>query len=363
MNNTDINRLFADDAVAQKNINEVGYNITNKPWMFFDKDALRVQPDTVYRLDSRNFRYYYRFLDSFKTSVAFYVSVTSSIASNKILPTSPYLTEWYQGFKSMDEAHKEMSRLADYGKFAHIVYADFMINKELEFDSLPYLAKNYKEINRLEYDNSNWVKHIERDILALHNWANEHEIKPMAIELMLTSREGFATAVDLVCEMTIGSGQNGKVLKNDYRDGKTQRVTAVIDWKSNFSLTKHKSFYQSNEMQLEASKRLVEENFPMFDIDRTFNVSFEGGISTAKAVMKDQTDRVNQPILIGKSSVTEFDLYWELYKAKYPLYRTPPRIQRPAGKASIGDVDSCNIESISPEELVIAKHREKEVAV
>ena len=56
---------------------------------YFDLAQLKRQPEPMYRLDSQNHRYYYRYE---KNEPVFYTSVTTLIKNT--LPTSPHLIKW-----------------------------------------------------------------------------------------------------------------------------------------------------------------------------------------------------------------------------------------------------------------------------
>lgn len=58
--------------------------------MFFDATKLKYQPEQLYRLDSANHRYYYRFDE--KGEPQFFTSVTTMIKNT--LPTSSHLIKW-----------------------------------------------------------------------------------------------------------------------------------------------------------------------------------------------------------------------------------------------------------------------------
>jgi hypothetical protein len=142
-------------------------------------------------------------------------------------------------------------------------------------------------------------------------------------------------------------------LKKDIKDGNVQEVLAIFDWKTS------KGFYQSHEIQLEACRRLVEENFPEFEgkIERMFNVAPKGE-KNLTCDMKDQTFALKN-VLLEDSSFNEFDVYLAQYKAKYPNFNKPKNVEYIRGNITLDGDDELEIISESPETIVIEKHREE----
>jgi hypothetical protein len=178
----------------------------------------------------------------------------------------------------------------------------------------------------------------------------EHEVRPIAIELVLTSKMGFASAIDLVCEMTIGTSANGKILKKDINNGTCQRVTAIVDWKSG------NGFYESHAFQLEAYKKLVDEHFPDLNIEKLYNLSPKA--DSLKCEMKDQTNVAGQKIILPDGTETTlFDAYWSIFKAKHPNFNEPRDIEDISGHVSLDYKNPYQIGGTNPNELVVQKHR------
>ena len=226
--------LFGEDIRVKTEIAEQGYAITEAPLWIFDEAALKAPPRQLYRFETSKYRYYYYFEDEEMTEPRFLISVTSSIASLELLPTSKQLIEWYASFPSMKEAYQQLQRLADYGSFSHVLYAKFWRDGGVSLDHMPYLVREYKIEAQLDYDNRHWIQKANRDLIALDNWAKLHNVQPLAIEIGLAGRDGYATFVDFVCKIDIGTGANGKILKKDLKDGTIETVTSVVDWKKQY---------------------------------------------------------------------------------------------------------------------------------
>ncbi|MCP4651288.1 MAG: hypothetical protein GY853_14565 [PVC group bacterium] len=316
----DERRQIADQA-------ETGYSVTDGSIFHYDEDAILTQPDPVYRIDARNGkRLYLKFEDDeLKTGPELYISVTSSIASYDILPMPKGLLIWQAKFETNAAYLKELNKLANYGTICHMCIAMYWRDGGFDLETIPEIIRQYQETHKTNYNVKQWVKKLKRDLMAVNNFAIAHNVKPIANELMLTGSAGYATAVDFICEMDIGTAKNGYgILKADEKNGAIRRVTAIIDWKSNFADDKDtKVFGLSCEFQLEACRRLVSENYPNLHVDKLYNVSFKGGFDSVKGpevIIKDQTDKALTIVDIGFDQIPVFDLYWCLYLANNPKY-------------------------------------------
>lgn len=364
MLNDFLEKEFEHEAEIAKN----GWAVAKSTPMIFDEMAFKVAPRQVWRFDSKYGRYYYEFLDELKTMPRFAVDVTSSVASFKVLPMPEQLVEWNRKFRTKDEAQAEMKKAADYGTFIHILNQNFFINNTLNLETIPDLVKIFKEKAMLNYDNSFWADRAIKDLVAMRNWAKEFQFKPIAVELMLIGSEGYGTAVDAIGYVTIGTGANGKVLKKDIKDGTIQEVLAIFDWKTS------KGFYKSHEIQLEACKRLVEENFPEFNdkIVKLYNVSPKGE-KNLTCDMKDQTyamksislehlqensEGLYEPVT---TRFSEFDVYLAQYKASNPNFNKPRDIELIRGNITFNGDNELEIYSESPERIVIEKNKVNQI--
>jgi hypothetical protein len=134
---------------------------------------------------------------------------------------------------------------------------------------------SYCQEERIKHSTYGWSDRLKQDVKAFEVFVKEHQVKPIAIEMPLISlKYKIGGALDLVCQMRIGTGQNGAVLKSDIKydkegnikEDKTRWITAIIDWKSG-----RNGFYPEHEVQLHLYKPLWEENFPNILIDSVFN--------------------------------------------------------------------------------------------
>lgn len=215
--------------------------------MFFDADALRVQPQPVYRIDFRGQRFYY-VIDP-EGKLVFYNHVTNIISST--LPTSPYLIDWLVAQGGREEGKAVADEAAEYGTFMHAMIQRFILTG-VDLDIIDSSIVEYCELNNV-FPREDWEDKIKNDLIAFAQFYNDRKVKPLAIEVVLVSADKrYGGAVDLLCELEF----NGK------------RIIAIVDFKSG-----RKQFHESHQLQLIAYQRLVHENFPDIKVDALFNWS------------------------------------------------------------------------------------------
>lgn len=259
---------------------------------FFNDDALQEQPETVYRLDSSGHRYYYTFDEDGEPR--FYVSVTTLI--KQTLPTAPSLIKWIAD-TGYEESQRYAAERASYGTFMHSQITELIINRKYDLNKLRERLVQYIETEQLPSDFINYTDDFKKDLLAFAQFMKDVELKPLAIELVLTNPEdGYAGAIDLAAEITIEEkGFFGEVYKTGANAGQPKetkqkrRIRAIIDFKSG-----RKGFFPEHEVQLHAYMKMWNMHFEAYPVEKVFNWSpknFTGDIPTYN--FKDQTDSKN----------------------------------------------------------------------
>lgn len=259
---------------------------------FFNEDALQEQPETVYRLDSSGHRYYYTFDEDGEPR--FYVSVTTLI--KQTMPTAPSLVKWIAE-TGYEESQRYAQERAHYGTFMHSQIAELLIARSYNLDTIRDRLKLFIESEQLPSDFMGYADDIKKDILAFAQFMKDTDLKPLAIELVLTNKEdGYAGAIDLACELNIEEkGFFGEVYKTGVNAGqpketkRLRRVRAIIDFKSG-----RKGFFPEYEIQLHAYRKMWDMNFEQYPIEKVFNWSpkdWRG--KTPSYNLKDQTDSKN----------------------------------------------------------------------
>ena len=261
---------------------------------FFDKDAIRVAPETLYRADTGSDRFYYT-VDE-KGEPFFYPSVTTMVGA--YLPTSPHLMKWMR--EKGAEAEVIKHERAAYGTLMHIMIKDFLLFDEINMDAniADLYADFFEDGKYIKYRTQcrdEWNHQLKKDLLSFATFAKEYHVKPLAIEIPLSNKSVCAAGtLDLPCIMKVPvSGAYGAKLKSGPNKGKrkvikTKRsMRCLVDFKSGRS-----GFYESHEVQLLLYRELWNKQFPDLKIKRIFNWSPAEWRTTPKYKLKDQTDSV-----------------------------------------------------------------------
>jgi hypothetical protein len=282
--------IFEKVRPVQIDLGVADYKAEEVKALYFNKDALVEPPYKLFRLDGKGGdRQYYEF--DGKGKPHFYLSVTTFIG--KALPTSPHLIKWIADMgEAAAEAYK--NERAAYGTFLHGAIEQLLINRKYDLNKLEDVLAEYLERKELKSSLlKGWVYELKKDILAFAQFMLDHNVQPMAIEIMLRSkRMGIAGAIDIVCKMDIEEkGEWGEVYKSGANKGKPKEtkklitIKAIIDVKSG-----RKGFYETHELQLHGYKKMFEENFPKTKIDRVYNWSGSAWRSSPTYKLKDQTE-------------------------------------------------------------------------
>ncbi len=266
-----------------------GITVEELSAMFFDGKALKSQPASLYRMDSNNHRYYYRW--DGETPV-FYTSVTTMIKNT--LPTSPFLIKWLID-KGGDNGKDEALERANYGTFLHTQCAELLITGKYNLDKLSEKLTIFLTKEKIQ-GKPDWEDELKKDILAFAQFVIDCKVKPLAIEICLYHpTDGYAGAIDLVCELDVEEkGYFGEVYASGANKGQPKeskritRMTAIVDLKSG-----RKGFYESFEIQLFAYKEMFEIHFPDVKLNRVFNWSPKEWKNTPSYNLKDQTGSNN----------------------------------------------------------------------
>lgn len=238
--------------------------------MFFSLDKLKHQPEPLYRMDSVNNRYYYRFENE---EPVFYTSVTTLIKNT--LPTSPFLIKWMVD-KGGDAGKEEALLRAAYGTFLHSQCAELLISGTYNLDDLPKKLALFTASEKITAEKE-WEEELKKDILAFAQFIIDNDVKPLAIEICLYHPlDGYAGALDLVAELTFNR----------------KRIMAIIDLKSG-----RKGFYESHEVQLGAYREMWNIHFPDTPIEMVFNWQPKAWKKKPTYNLQNQTNSQNIPKL------------------------------------------------------------------
>ena len=229
----------------------------NSRWLF-KLDEIPAPPP-LFRYDASGQRYYAEVTSA--GNVIWYPSVTTVIRATS--PMAPGLLQWYM--KNGADANKMRDDAAERGTEMHILIADYLTGRGVDLDG------------RSEFQ--------AKALASFDAFAKEYEVEPLAIEILLHSKDHvFAGTADLICRMTY----------------KGQRVTALIDFKSG------DSFYRDHAVQLEMYRLAWHEHDGnTHPIDCVCNWSPKDWRTKPTYNLKEQS---------GVSSVREVELRSQLFR-------------------------------------------------
>jgi len=296
-----------------KNEIDIGQDLTIEELrsLYFDEDALRLPPVKLFRMDSYNKRIYYT---SSEGVHEFFPGVTGFLS--KVLPTAPELIAWkVQMGEGADDYVKER---ATYGSLMHGQFAPLLINRKYDLDPIHEIIHEYCKEDEMIVDEIAWTRELKKDIIALANWINEFQVKPLLIEAPLCSRKyGVATLVDFFGKMILPEkGFWGEEYKSGSRKGQPKEtmkdceVYVFADFKSR----KKAYVTETDELQLAFGAEMIKENFPEFK-DKDIRL-YSWHPKDWKTVPGSHfTQHTN------KHSEREMELYSELYHLKNDVSR------------------------------------------
>lgn len=188
-------------------------------------------------------------------------------------------------FPTKEDMNLYVRRAAQYGSFMHAIFAIYWKQKHITREDVSTYLYEYMKREGISHElyYANWMDRIMGDLLAFQAFMIEHQVQPYAFEMPLWHPDGYATQIDLPCEMTVmEEGFHGEVYKQSsekygYKKGdpkKTKgrvRIKAIINFKS-----KQKGvFYSSEELQLDLERRIWNHWMEPhgLKIDRIFNWS------------------------------------------------------------------------------------------
>lgn len=238
---------FAPEASGQFDIMP-GMTVEEMKAMFFDKNALIEPQYPVYQLNTKGYRYYYKYDEQGEPQ--FYPSVTTILSQT--MPESPFLKQWRDKLGA-EQADRYRDERAAYGTFMHGLFGELLINRTIDLDDIQEKLKFYIEQKQLPADFIFYADDLKKDVLAFSQWVADYDVRPLAIEIALVSElKHYAGMIDLVCTLNTTEG----------------RKMAIVDFKSG-----RNGFTEEHELQLHLYRDMWQENFPEHTIDRLFNFS------------------------------------------------------------------------------------------
>lgn len=250
----------------------------------------------LYRFNKGGKRFYF---DLINDEIKLFPSVTSLI--DKVCPfPKNVVIELVDREGGSKEYYKFMRTKAAYGTIMHICINKYLTSgKDYETRSLTQATienvieeicdKSRVAPHKYKY----WADEIKADVRCLIMFLVEHRFEPVLIEgtgYFANENYWFAGAMDLIGYMDIVvKGFFGEVYKSGVNKDmpkeskKTERVLALVDWKSG-----KKGFFPAHAIQLKMYSMIAQEIG--LNIQRMFNVAPNETSTSFK--LKDQTDCV-----------------------------------------------------------------------
>lgn len=323
---------------------------------YFDKDALRLPPYKVGRVNFGKGRSYIRINPdgTLENPLRLYTSLTTAI--NTCCPMEDPLLDWYIKH-GRQEANRLLVLSQHYGTLLHLEIGKYLIEGLYDLDSCDDVVENYtSDKGYWQQECEGWADKLRVDMLAFIQFALDYQVKPLGIEYVLLSDRGFGTLIDLVCKLTVNEEVYwGEVYKSGERKGepkltkKPVEKTAIINFKSG----RH-GFYRSNGIQIECEKQLWEENFPDLPIDMACNWSPKEWTASPSYNFKDWTGDVSQMEIDAVLMLANVRYASKAESKEYMnisgVVSTPESIQAALGKESIADYCNRNFGSTPEKE-------------
>jgi hypothetical protein len=244
--------------------------------LYFNKESIIAQPEPVYKLDSPQAKFYYTF-DRMNYRPEYFMAVTSFLA--KVMPVPQQVIEKMVDLgKHAFNSYKNERAL--YGTMMDIEFNKFLLNRTYDMDAIPEVLGEHHAKSGSQVSLSEWIEEFNTDITAFAQWVHDYDVKPLAIGIMLVSRNlGIGGQLDLVCDM------NAECYTEKTPHAQRKRVRRVVDNKSG----KH-GFYESHICQVKAYGMIWDENFPEYPIDGIANFAPKKWTKVPTYDFKDHTD-------------------------------------------------------------------------
>lgn len=318
-----------------------------QPEKVLDTYSLLKRSYSVFRVSHNGSRIYYTLTNDVPT---FYISLTTLIRAT--VPKGESLIKWIAetGWK---ESRAWMNERADYGTLMHYLIGVFILEKKYDFAATSKICEDFCLFKSMIWKEE-WAEDLNSDLAAFMQFVIDYKVEPLAVELVLVSDDGYGTAIDLVCNMTVEEkGFFGEVYakggKNNAQGSpkestREKRICALMNFKSR----RNGTFYEEEEIQVEFEKRLFEKNFPDIKIDGIYNFSpKEWRGQTPTYSLKDQSDSLNKDKADALLAI-----------AKIELMKRLPKFTTVEGSVSFGRMPT--IKTISLEEYVVEQWKQQQ---
>lgn len=258
------------------------------------------QPEVIFRMDNNGRRYYYKFDEN--QEPIFLTSMTALIKNT--LPMSEEIFKWaVNNFKTYNEYIEYVRDRAFYGTFLHLQCAKLLMKQKYVINDMKDYLQLYIDEHKLNHSFMSYLSDLKKDLMAFAKFVIDRKLKVIAIEMVLSSKDGYGGALDIVAEMYAGEVYKSGARVGLPKEDESIRAEVIIDIKSG-----RKGFYESSEIQLGGYKEMWNEHFPERKIERIYNWSPAEWSTVPKYKLKEQTNSNNLkklPLLVELNKIVE----------------------------------------------------------
>jgi len=216
-------------------------------------DLVPTEDKIIYRMRNAGLdgRYYFE-IDG--NTVKTYIGVTTKWS--KLLPLDPGLIFWMKS-KTPEEQEEILQDTSRYGTFGHIMFSSYFKSQQMDLNKVYGYILRHQQAEKFILDEPTqiqWEERVKNDLFALEQFRADKNIKPLAIEYIVTHEAddecpvSYAGAIDLVCEM----------------DFNKKRVIAIVDYKTGAIRPNHAH-------QLTSYQYAWNKKYPDYKADMIFN--------------------------------------------------------------------------------------------
>lgn len=262
--------------------------IESDQYMYLCQELKKISLPVLRRISYNGNRYYFETLES--GEVILYSSGTTLI-SDGYVDRSDALSQWKLKQRILGNDPDAIAReRSDFGTIMHVLFGHIAMGKKIPFSEggIRRYIKSIEDLKiekeRVAFIADKYAIEFLEDIRSFIKWIKDYNVKFLAIELMLRSKEYMvATAIDGIVEMDKktkvkgffgrtyqrASGEHKKGDPMEEEREEITRVINVIDFKSG----RDGNFYPTYALQLELNRRMVMENLKKVikEIDGIYN--------------------------------------------------------------------------------------------
>lgn len=206
-----------------------------------------------------------------------------------VMPPNYFLKTWRESkieeLGSVEAATEFVQSTADFGTGLHIAVADYCRNGRVDWLEFGDWVFDYlTQMNLGTHTLHAAAEELTRDFAGIMQFLHDYEVRILAVEIPVFSAHGYATLIDLVCEM------NAKCYTEKTPPEKRHRIVAGINLKSG-----KKGFFESHLFQLIGERRAFNETYAAtigWEMVEVFNLAPTNWRTAPDYKLKRQTEDI-----------------------------------------------------------------------